>query len=54
MESNSTIQPAKPNVIEKGSGQAFIPPSISSVEDTGLSPLWLQDLILKVMYFQDT
>ena len=23
-----------------------------SIEDTGLSPLWLQDLVLKVMYFQ--
>jgi DNA-binding PadR family transcriptional regulator len=22
------------------------------VEETGLSPLWLQDLVLKVMYFQ--
>jgi hypothetical protein len=23
-----------------------------NIEDTGLSPLWLQDLVLKVMYFQ--
>jgi predicted ATPase with chaperone activity len=30
----------------------FYPPPISRVEDTGLSPLWLQDLVLKVMYFQ--
>ncbi len=29
---------------------AFIPPQINSVEDTGLSPLWLQDLVLKVLY----
>jgi MoxR-like ATPase len=38
-----------------GSGslvQQFIPPPIHSVEDTGLSFLWLQDHILKVMYFQ--
>jgi len=30
----------------------FIPPPIMSIDDTGLSPLWLQDLVLKVMYFQ--
>jgi predicted ATPase with chaperone activity len=31
---------------------SFSPPQINSVEDTGLSPLWLQDLILKVLYFR--
>lgn len=30
----------------------FIPPPINRVEDTGLSPLWLQDLTLKILYFQ--
>lgn len=30
----------------------FVPPQINSLEDTGLSPLWLQDLILKVLYFR--
>jgi predicted ATPase with chaperone activity len=30
----------------------FSPPQINSLEDTGLSPLWLQDLILKVLYFR--
>lgn len=34
------------------SRDAFIPPPISNVEDTGLSPLWLQDLTLKILYFQ--
>jgi predicted ATPase with chaperone activity len=29
-----------------------MPPPITRVEDTGLSPLWLQDLILKIMYFR--
>jgi predicted ATPase with chaperone activity len=29
-----------------------MPQPITRVEDTGLSPLWLQDLILKIMYFQ--
>jgi MoxR-like ATPase len=28
----------------------FTPPPINSVEDTGLSPLWLQDLALKIFY----
>jgi predicted ATPase with chaperone activity len=42
----------------KQTGQApasiggFSPPQINSLEDTGLSPLWLQDLILKVLYFR--
>src|SRR5512141_1314715 len=36
-------RPAVPNV-------AFIPPQINSLEDTGLSPLWLQDLVLKLLY----
>ena len=30
----------------------FFPPPITRVDDTGLSPLWLQDLVLKIMYFQ--
>src|SRR5512139_798546 len=33
-------------------GEAFTPPPITRVEDTGLSALWLQDLTLKVLYFQ--
>ncbi len=32
--------------------QGFVPPPINHVEDTGLSPLWLQDLALKILYFQ--
>lgn len=31
---------------------AFLPPQINNLDDTGLSPLWLQDLILKVLYFR--
>src|SRR5574342_1171743 len=30
----------------------FSPPPITSVEDTGLSVLWLQDLALKILYSQ--
>ena len=31
---------------------SFVPPSVSRIEDTGLSQLWLQDLALKILYFQ--
>ena len=31
---------------------AFIPPQINTLEDTGLPSLWLQDLVLKVLYFR--
>jgi len=31
---------------------AFVPPQVNSLDDTGLSPLWLQDLVLKVLYFR--
>jgi predicted ATPase with chaperone activity len=34
------------------SNAPFYPSSLNSVEDTGLSPLWLQDLALKILYFQ--
>jgi predicted ATPase with chaperone activity len=30
----------------------FIPPPIQKISDTGLSQLWLQDLALKILYFQ--
>ncbi len=30
----------------------FVPAPVSTIEDTGLSMLWLQDLILKLMYYQ--
>jgi hypothetical protein len=30
----------------------FVPPPLNSLEDTGLNPLWLQDLTLKIFYFQ--
>ncbi|MBW8009707.1 MAG: AAA family ATPase [Chloroflexi bacterium] len=32
--------------------RGFVPPPITRLEDTGLSQLWLQDLALKVLYFQ--
>lgn len=30
----------------------FLPPNLAKIEDTGLSQLWLQDLALKILYFQ--
>jgi predicted ATPase with chaperone activity len=34
-----------------GSG-VFMPPPINQISDTGLSQLWLQDLAIKILYFQ--
>ncbi len=42
---------AKAGVTPPSSSQ-FLPQPIQKVEDTGLPNLWLQDLILKIMYFQ--
>jgi len=33
-------------------GLKFQPPPVTCLEDTGLSQLWLQDLALKIIYFQ--
>jgi MoxR-like ATPase len=33
-------------------GTSFVPPPMTKLEDTGLSLLWLQDLALKIFYFQ--
>jgi predicted ATPase with chaperone activity len=30
----------------------FVPPPITRLEETGLPTLWVQDLVLKIMYFQ--
>lgn len=37
---------------EKFPGESFYPSPVTKMEDTGLSPLWLQDLALKILYFQ--
>lgn len=37
---------------QPGQSGTYVPPPVNKVEDTGLSPLWLQDLILKILYFQ--
>ena len=41
-----------PNIQEKFPMDGFSPPPIQKMEETGLSPLWLQDLALKILYFQ--
>ncbi len=46
-----TGSPSQPPA-QVGVPSAFMPPPLLTLEDTGLSPLWLQDLALKVMYFQ--
>lgn len=42
--------PVRPTAVSASAG--FIPPPINRLEDTGLSSLWLQDLALKILYFQ--
>jgi hypothetical protein len=37
---------------QKQGSVAFVPLAPACIEDTGLSPLWLQDLALKIFYFQ--
>ncbi len=39
-----------PLVRAPSSTVAFVPGQVNSLEDTGLSSLWLQDLVLKVLY----
>ncbi|UCD41136.1 MAG: ATP-binding protein [Chloroflexota bacterium] len=41
-----------PTIRDTFTGDGFYPPAISKMEDTGLSALWLQDLALKILYFQ--
>ncbi len=31
---------------------SFVPPPITKIEQTGLAPLWIQDLALKILYYQ--
>jgi predicted ATPase with chaperone activity len=47
------IAPPKPAPLPStGPINTFTPPGIARIDDTGLSPLWLQDLALKILYFQ--
>jgi predicted ATPase with chaperone activity len=51
------IRPAQPAPVVRPPtatlpGTTFLPPNLLNLDDTGLSVLWLQDLALKIMYFQ--
>ena len=46
-----TVEPPSQSAAAAG---PFIPAAITKIEDTGLSPLWLQDLILKSFIIRDT
>lgn len=43
---------AKPVTGAISNEEHFVPPPVTRVEDTGLATLWLQDLALKILYFQ--
>jgi predicted ATPase with chaperone activity len=43
---------SSPNQKPTSAPGQFLPPPINKVEDTGLAILWLQDLALKILYFQ--
>jgi predicted ATPase with chaperone activity len=38
-------------VVQSQQANTFVPQPITKIEDTGLSLLWLQDLVLKIIYF---
>ena len=39
----------KPETQYQGS---FVPPPLLNLDDVGISPLWIQDLVLKILYYQ--
>lgn len=47
----TVLRPPQP-VSVAPTAAAFIPPPVTHVDQTGLSSLWLQDLALKILYFQ--
>jgi len=48
------VTPQRPPVrpLTSQINQPFTPPNLLNLDDTGLSHLWLQDLALKILYFQ--
>lgn len=48
----TTTPTATSTAIPTSSNGGFVPPAISKIEETGLSLLWLQDLALKIIYYQ--
>ena len=51
LNANFSARPAAPQSTA-ASTPSFVPPPITRIDDTGLSQLWLQDLALKILYFQ--
>ena len=41
-----------PAIESDSNGYNFNPPPVTTIEETGLSALWLQDLALKILYYQ--
>jgi predicted ATPase with chaperone activity len=50
LNANPSIRPGSSQ--SASSSATFVPPPITRIDDTGLSQLWLQDLALKILYFQ--
>ena len=46
------LNPRGRPILTPGGTGSFTPPILTKIEDTGLSQLWLQDLALKILYFQ--
>lgn len=44
--------PFESNLSPEQYGASFFPLPITTIEETGIHPLWLQDLALKILYFQ--
>lgn len=49
---NAPARQTSPVALPSTGSTPFVPPPLMNIEDTGLSMLWLMDLVLKVMYFQ--
>ncbi len=49
---NAPVKPANPAALSSNANTTFSPSVLTRIEDTGLSPLWVQDLALKILYFQ--
>src|SRR4030066_162742 len=49
---NGTRSKSSTESVEGSPKKSYLPPVINRNEDTGLSPIWLQDLALKILYFQ--
>jgi predicted ATPase with chaperone activity len=52
MNNPSLTKPANNPPAQGAKKNLFVPPAIQKIEDTGLSPLWIQDLALKILYYQ--